>query len=135
MEKHTLKIYDTEATIYEMSFKEVEEGSVRIEGVPSLAEAEQILSDRQYKEVKNRKFSSYVAKGFAPTKHTLVVADNINQKQLANILVTIGMIDGIAYEADIDAVSVEEIKEEDVVAEVAAASAEIAKEKDEKKRK
>lgn len=119
MEKHTLKIYDTEAVIYEIPYSETQDGSIKVEGVPSLDKAETILFDRQYKETKERKTGSYMASGWSPAKRIIVLAENINQKQLANILIATGSIDGIAYEVDINDVVIEHMEEEDTSLEVA----------------
>lgn len=112
MEKHTLKIYETEVTIYEIPFSETQDGTIKIEGVPSLDKAEQILFDRIYKEVKERKTGSYMASGWSHAKRAIVLAENIDQKQLANILLALGMIDGISYEVDINTVVIEKMPEE-----------------------
>jgi hypothetical protein len=138
MEKHTLKIYDTEATIYEIPFTELNDGLVKVEGIPSIDKAEHILFGREYKEVKTRKFGSYVGHGFAPTTHSVVLAENVDQKQMANILIAIGMVDGIAYEMDINEISVIEVKpvpEEVLVEDVVAEEVEEQPKKKNKKRK
>lgn len=110
MEKHTLKIYDTEATIYEIPFMELQEGLVKVEGLPK--ERESILFDREYIPVKERKFSSFVGFGASPKINSYVLAKNIDQKQLANLLIAIGMVDGVAYEIDTDLVTITEHKPE-----------------------
>jgi hypothetical protein len=141
MEKHTLKIYDTEAIIYDMPFQEVQDGSIKVEGLPSIEQAESILFDRDYTGKGARKFGSYVAKGFAPINHVIVLADNIDKKQMANILISLGMVDGVLYDVDINQVSVtQEVAEPEASVEISdegihITAEEFKVEKDKKKRR
>jgi hypothetical protein len=75
-----------------------------IEGLSD--ERELIHFGGEYKAPANRHVGSYVAKGFTPDFHYVVLAKGIDQKQLSNILHSLDVVDGVAYEVDTDLVTV-----------------------------
>jgi hypothetical protein len=125
-----LNIYDTVVTVHSYQF----DADITIEGLPGEV-PESILFGSEYTEVNDRHASSYVVKGFEPKTTHIVLAKGLDQKQLANILYSLGAIDAVAYEVDTDFVTVINNNPEKIPSSHVHVSEEEVKPKDKKKRR
>lgn len=113
MKTYKLDMYDTDITVYEYTFQETKENEYHTTGISDDAERIHVVTNGEYNKEAKRMQGGIYAVGDVVTSHHpfkqtwfLVLAENIDSKQMANILIHLGAKSGVLMLADVSEVEV-----------------------------
>ena len=110
MKQSKLEIYETTVDVYELQQDII--SAVSIEGIEDDAKDQYVrILDEGNIIPQSREPKSYYAVGFAKEKEYILMADNIDTKQLSNLFLSFGVYRANALAYDISKIKITESKE------------------------